>query len=276
LTSIEWRQHSPSSPTSSRPCDVNMAFSSRIAVRYRRESIAGESKDRHPRPLEVAPHPDRLPDGHPLKTFVCFLALYAREVRTGQLPGDPWHYQSAPGERYAREAPIPDAHAAVEPRPRPAVDARCPKPPGRFVREAPRGTSDRLREMRALPPLSASGDASRERRCSNSQRRDSPRVARVVPGHRAEDHHVAGFVGLSERTEVGCSLGQTSPALRVVGRRKDWLCALAGSLDNALVEAVCVLQRACWARGSRSKTRGHWRESAFATAPTAATSASTC
>jgi hypothetical protein len=55
----------------------------------------------------LAPPLDGLPDGHPLKTFVCFLALYARDVLTGGLPGDPWRYEPACGERYAREALIP-------------------------------------------------------------------------------------------------------------------------------------------------------------------------
>jgi hypothetical protein len=38
---------------------------------------------------------------------VCFLALYARDVLTSELPGDPWRYRPACGERYAREALIP-------------------------------------------------------------------------------------------------------------------------------------------------------------------------
>jgi hypothetical protein len=55
----------------------------------------------------VAPRTDRLPDRHPLKAFVCFLALYARDVLTGELLGDPLRYEPAYGERYAREALIP-------------------------------------------------------------------------------------------------------------------------------------------------------------------------
>ena len=39
----------------------------------------------------LAPHIERLVDPHPLKTFVYFLALYARDVLTGELPNDPWH-----------------------------------------------------------------------------------------------------------------------------------------------------------------------------------------
>jgi hypothetical protein len=48
-----------------------------------------------------------LPDGHPLKTFACFLAHYARDVLTGEIAGDPWCYRPAHGERYAREALVP-------------------------------------------------------------------------------------------------------------------------------------------------------------------------
>jgi hypothetical protein len=50
---------------------------------------------------------DRTPDRHPLKTFICFLALYARDVLTGELAGNPWRYEPAYGERYARDALIP-------------------------------------------------------------------------------------------------------------------------------------------------------------------------
>src|SRR3954463_4915543 len=48
-----------------------------------------------------------LPDGDSLKTFVCFLALYARDVHTGTLPGDPYRYLPWRGECYARAALMP-------------------------------------------------------------------------------------------------------------------------------------------------------------------------
>ena len=35
----------------------------------------------------LSPSIDQLPDGDPLKRFVCFLALYARDVQTGALSG---------------------------------------------------------------------------------------------------------------------------------------------------------------------------------------------
>jgi hypothetical protein len=69
-------------------------------ITYQGQAFAIADEDR----FYLAPHIDRLPDGHPLKTFVCFLALYARDVLNGELPGDPCRYQPACGERYAREA----------------------------------------------------------------------------------------------------------------------------------------------------------------------------
>ena len=41
--------------------------------------------------FHLAPHVDRLPDPHPVKTFVCFLALNARDV----LPGDAFRCRPA-------------------------------------------------------------------------------------------------------------------------------------------------------------------------------------
>ena len=57
--------------------------------------------------FHLAPAIDDLPDGDLLKTFVCFLALYARDVHTGELPGDPTRYAPCLGERYARAALMP-------------------------------------------------------------------------------------------------------------------------------------------------------------------------
>jgi hypothetical protein len=59
------------------------------------------------RRFDLAPRTDRLPDRHPVKTFACFLALYARDVHIGAVPGNPSRYVRAHGERYAREALIP-------------------------------------------------------------------------------------------------------------------------------------------------------------------------
>ncbi|MGH2499799.1 MAG: hypothetical protein ACRDF0_06905 [Candidatus Limnocylindria bacterium] len=72
-------------------------------ITYRRRAVAMAGPDR----LYLAAHVGRLPHGHPLKRFVCFLALYARDVQIGALPDEPGHYLPCRGERYAREALIP-------------------------------------------------------------------------------------------------------------------------------------------------------------------------
>ena len=66
-----------------------------------------------PQRVYLAPHIDQLADGHPLKRFVCFLALYARDVQTGRLPGEPHRYLPHRAERYAREALIPPSEFAA-------------------------------------------------------------------------------------------------------------------------------------------------------------------
>src|SRR3954471_19316181 len=69
-------------------------------ITYQRQIVALAGAHR----FYLAPAIDDLPDGDPLKTFVCFLALYARDVQTGELPGDPTGYVASRGERYARAA----------------------------------------------------------------------------------------------------------------------------------------------------------------------------
>jgi len=72
-------------------------------ITYQRQIVALAGAHR----FDLAPAIDDLPDGDPLKTFVCFLALYARDVHTGELPGDPTRYVPCRGERYARAALMP-------------------------------------------------------------------------------------------------------------------------------------------------------------------------
>jgi hypothetical protein len=72
-------------------------------ITYRRRAVAIASPER----FYLAPHIAQRPNGDPLKRFVCFIALHARDVLTGQLPGEPHHYLPHRGERYAREALIP-------------------------------------------------------------------------------------------------------------------------------------------------------------------------
>jgi len=49
----------------------------------------------------LAAHIEALPAGHPRKTHVCFMALYAREVLTRAMPGP---YTDKDAERFARLA----------------------------------------------------------------------------------------------------------------------------------------------------------------------------
>ena len=72
-------------------------------ITYQRQIVAIAGADR----FYLAPAIEELADGDPLKTFVCFLALYARDVHTGAVPGDPCRYVPRRGERYARAALMP-------------------------------------------------------------------------------------------------------------------------------------------------------------------------
>lgn len=54
--------------------------------------------------LWLAAHVEALPDGHPRKRWICFMALYARDVLTGVVPGP---YTDHDAERYARACLIP-------------------------------------------------------------------------------------------------------------------------------------------------------------------------
>jgi hypothetical protein len=78
-------------------------------ITYRRRAVALAGPGR----FYLAPHIAQRPNGDPLKRFVCFLALYARDVLTGQLPGDPHRYVPQRGERYAREKLIPPREFAA-------------------------------------------------------------------------------------------------------------------------------------------------------------------
>ena len=72
-----------------------------ISYRGRAAAMAGRER------FYLAPHIAQRPDGDPIKTFVCFLAAYARDVLTGQLPDEPRRYLPHRAERYARECLIP-------------------------------------------------------------------------------------------------------------------------------------------------------------------------
>ena len=72
-----------------------------ISYRGRAAAIAGSEC------FSLAPHIAQRADGDPVKTFVCSLALYARDVLCGRLPGEPRRYFPARAERYARAGLLP-------------------------------------------------------------------------------------------------------------------------------------------------------------------------
>jgi hypothetical protein len=74
-------------------------------ITYRGRPVALAGRER----FYLAPEIDRRPHGDPVKTFVCFLVLYPRDVLTGRLPGEPRRYLPARAERYARECLIAPA-----------------------------------------------------------------------------------------------------------------------------------------------------------------------
>src|SRR4051794_6999305 len=74
-------------------------------ITYRGRPVAMADRER----FTLASHVAGRPDGDPLKTFVCFLVLYARDVLTGELPGEPRRYLPTRAERYARECLLPAA-----------------------------------------------------------------------------------------------------------------------------------------------------------------------
>jgi hypothetical protein len=72
-----------------------------ITYQGRAAAMAGRER------FYLAPRIDQLADGDPVKTFVCFLVAYARDVLTGQLPDEPGRYLPRRAERYVRECLLP-------------------------------------------------------------------------------------------------------------------------------------------------------------------------
>lgn len=72
-----------------------------LAITYHRQGVAMASRDRY----WLTPPIERLPDGDPLKRMVLFMAAYAHDIITGQLPGP---YTGARAELYARITLMPE------------------------------------------------------------------------------------------------------------------------------------------------------------------------
>ena len=68
-----------------------------ITLSYEGQTVALAARAR----FWLAAHIEALPTGHPDKQHVCFMALYARDVLTGQLPGP---YSDQDADRFARRA----------------------------------------------------------------------------------------------------------------------------------------------------------------------------
>src|SRR5438046_10476669 len=70
---------------------------------YRGRAVALAGRER----FYLAPRIAGRADGDPVKTFVCFLVLYARDVLAGPLPDEPHGYMPGRAERFARECLLP-------------------------------------------------------------------------------------------------------------------------------------------------------------------------
>jgi hypothetical protein len=68
-----------------------------ITLSYQGQTVAVAARAR----FWLAAHIEALPTGHPDKRHVCFMALYARDVLTGALPGP---YSDDDADRFARLA----------------------------------------------------------------------------------------------------------------------------------------------------------------------------
>jgi len=79
-----------------------------ITLSYHGQTVALAGRGR----FWLAAHIEALPTGHPDKQHVCFMALYARDVLTGQLPGP---YSDDDADRFARRALKPGADRCTPP-----------------------------------------------------------------------------------------------------------------------------------------------------------------
>ena len=73
-----------------------------ITLTYHGQTVALAARER----FWLAAHIEALPAGHPDKRHVCFMALYARDILTGHLPGP---YTDDDADRFAGLALEPGA-----------------------------------------------------------------------------------------------------------------------------------------------------------------------
>ena len=79
-----------------------------ITLSYHGQTVALAARAR----FWLAAHIEALPTGHPDKQHVCFMALYARDVLIGQLPGP---YSDDDADRFAHRALKPGADRCTPP-----------------------------------------------------------------------------------------------------------------------------------------------------------------
>jgi hypothetical protein len=78
-----------------------------ITLSYQGQTVALAARAR----FWLAAHIEALPAGHPDRRHVCFMALYARDVLTGELPGP---YNDDDADRFARLALQTDARTGTD------------------------------------------------------------------------------------------------------------------------------------------------------------------
>lgn len=78
-----------------------------ITLSYQGQTVALAARAR----FWLAAHIEALPAGHPDKRHVCLMALYARDVLTGELPGP---YNDDDADRFARLALEHDPGTATQ------------------------------------------------------------------------------------------------------------------------------------------------------------------
>ena len=122
-----------------------------ISHRGRPVALAGRTR------LWLAPHINALPRGHPRKRLVAFMALYARDILTGVLPGP---YTDTDAERFARLALVDTDIIARHPH---ATDAQLAK-----LLRVP------IEQLQAYLAELALHDESRPRPCGGRRRRQPP------------------------------------------------------------------------------------------------------
>ena len=130
-----------------------------ITISYRRRPAARAGAER----FWLAAHIEALPDGDVVKQLVAFMALYARDILHGELPGP---YSDTRALEFARLALVdPDTYAAHHADSDAQLAARARAPSRPDPRRAPRpGAGANPNATAARPSVTRS-----RRRCANTR-----------------------------------------------------------------------------------------------------------